>query len=121
LALSASQISGEQPDWHLHLDNNATNGPTMAQNLRDRLRRNSADILEVLEVVSQWQANPIEAARTDMREMIENKARLDAEQRQAEADAQLQAEITRRSEEFIESLRTEAEANKAKSEQAANQ
>jgi len=94
---------------------------TVAQSIRERIRRQAPDILETLELVAQWQANPIEAARQDLREMIELKHRLEAEERQAKEGDLLQSEIKKRADEFIENLRIERAALEAPSVQGANQ
>jgi hypothetical protein len=80
-------------------------GKSLAQVVRERLRHDAADILELMELTYQWTTNPIEAAHQDLRELISQKQREDAESRQAEEEARFQEELQRRAAGLIEEMR----------------
>ena len=80
-------------------------GKTTAEAVRIAMKYRALDILQVAELAVRWTSDPLEAAREDLREEIEQRQAEEAQERQAREERFLRDRVAARAEELIATLR----------------
>lgn len=80
----------------------------------DEFARISPDVLAVLELAADWAADPLKAAEAQLRPALEAKAKAEAEELKRRQEAELRAEVQKRTDALMASLELPAAGQDSK-------